>query len=262
MIMKKKANKYIILSVAVIILLGAQIYLNTIGEVLNIQVLGKKYYGNTAYTRFEESSKEKKIYLTFDDGPSYLVTPKLLDILKHNEVKATFFIVGKEVIGREDILKRIYNEGHSIGLHTYTHNFKVIYKSDENFIHEMKKTAFKVNEILGITPTAIRFPGGSDRILNENMLEELHRNNFKVFDWNVNIEDGMNANTSPNKLLENSKKAKGNQNNRILLAHCNFNNLNTCKALSSIINYYKSEGFQFKTIDKETEEYYYKLRKR
>jgi peptidoglycan/xylan/chitin deacetylase (PgdA/CDA1 family) len=209
----------------------------------------------------EDSEAEKIVYLTFDDGPSYKITGKLLDVLKEEEVKATFFVVGKEIRGREYILKRIHEEGHSIGLHTYSHNFKSIYKSNDNFIHEMKKTAYIVNDVLGVTPKAVRFPGGSARLLNEELMQELHNNGFKVYDWNVDLYDGVNPSFSPDKLIKNAKKAKGNQNERIILAHCNYNNINTCKALKGIIDYYKENGFDFRTIDDDTKEYYYKFRK-
>ena len=207
------------------------------------------------------STEEKIVYLTFDDGPSYEITANLLNTLKKHNVKATFFVVGKEIRGKESILKRIYAEGHGIGLHTYTHNFKFIYKNNENFIHEMNKTAFVVNEILGITPKIIRFPGGSARLLDEEFLTQLHDNGFKIYDWNVDLHDGANASFSPAKLLKYSKKAKGNQNERIILAHCNYNNINTCKALESIIEYYKDNGFTFKAIDSNTKEYFYKIKK-
>jgi peptidoglycan-N-acetylglucosamine deacetylase len=204
----------------------------------------------------------KEAYLTFDDGPSYGVTNKILDVLKQEEVKATFFVVGKEIKEKKDIIKRIHREGHSIGLHTYTHNFKKIYKSEEVFIDEMKKTAFMVEELVGISPTAIRFPGGSDRMLNSEFLIKLHDNGFKVYDWNVNIEDGIDPGLSPSRLLKNAKRIKGNRSRVFILAHFNSNNKNTYKALPAIIKYYKDEGYEFKPIDKNTKEYYYRFRKR
>lgn len=209
-----------------------------------------------------EGEEEQKIaYLTFDDGPSYVITNKLLDVLSECDVKATFFVVGKEIKGKEKILRRIHDDGHSIGLHTYTHNFKRIYKTNDNFIHEMKKTSIMIHNIIGVKPTAIRFPGGSSGTLNADLLELLHKNGFKVFDWNVNLEDGINAAAPPSKLLKNSRKAKGNQNIRFILAHCNYNNMNTVRALKSIVEYYKKEGFEFRHIDNNTREYYYKLKK-
>ncbi|MBU3093158.1 polysaccharide deacetylase [Clostridium sp. CF011] len=202
----------------------------------------------------------KFVYLTFDDGPTYVVTDALLDVLKKQNVKATFFIVGKEIQGKESILKRIYNEGHGIGLHTYSHNFKKIYRSTDEFIYEMKKDSNKIEEVTGFAPKVIRFPGGSAKRLNASNLEKLHKNNFKVYDWNVNLSDGINPNLSVSQLIKNSKIIKGNKNVAILLMHCNFNNKNTVKALPEIIKYYLDSGYEFKVITEDTPEYYYKFR--
>lgn len=202
----------------------------------------------------------KTVYLTFDDGPTYIITDKLLDVLKENNVKATFFVVGKEIEGREAILKRIHNEGHSIGLHTYSHNFKSIYSSEEVFIEEMEKVRSKVNEIINISPSVIRFPGGSSKHLTKDFLLNLHEHNFKVYDWNVDLSDGVNPNLPTNKLVQNAKKYKESYSRLIVLLHCNFNNKNTVKALPQIIRYYKSLGYEFKVIDNNTEEYYYRLK--
>ncbi|MBZ9685325.1 polysaccharide deacetylase [Clostridium estertheticum] len=202
----------------------------------------------------------KYVYLTFDDGPTHVVTAALLDILKKQNVKATFFVVGKEIEGKESILKRIYDEGHSIGLHTYSHNFKKIYRSTEDFIDEMTRTSKKIEQVVGFAPKIIRFPGGSSKRLNTFFLDSLHKNNFKVYDWNVNIYDGINPNLMPSQLTRNSKINKGNKNVAIVLMHCNFNNKNTVKALPDIIEYYKDSGYIFKVITEDTPEYYYRFK--
>ena len=93
--------------------------------------------------------EEKFVYLTFDDGPTPKITEEILDVLKQQDVKATFFIVGKEIKGREAILKRIYEEGHGIGLHTYSHNLKQIYQNEDIFINEMEQNLNAINEALG-----------------------------------------------------------------------------------------------------------------
>lgn len=203
---------------------------------------------------------QKLVYLTFDDGPTYVVTAELLDVLKKQNVKATFFVVGKEIEGKESILKRIYNEGHSIGLHTYSHNFKKIYKSTEYFIYEMTKTSEKIQQVIGFAPKIIRFPGGSSKRLNAITLQAIHNNNFKIYDWNVNIYDGINPNLTAAQLTRNSKINKGNKNVAIVLMHCNFNNKNTVKALPQIIEYYKNSGYIFKVITENTPEYYYRFK--
>lgn len=203
----------------------------------------------------------KYVYLTFDDGPTFAVTDALLDVLKTEKIKATFFVVGKEIEGKESILKRIYNEGHSIGLHTYSHDFKKIYRSSDEFISEMVKTSNKIQETTGFTPKVIRFPGGSSKRLSALTLDNLHKKNFKVYDWNVDAQDGINPNLSVSQLIKNCKVIRGNQNTAIILMHCNSNNKNTVKALHSIIKYYLESGYEFKAITEKTPEYYYRFRK-
>jgi peptidoglycan/xylan/chitin deacetylase (PgdA/CDA1 family) len=216
--------------------------------------------GQQSKATFERSIK-KVIYLTFDDGPTYVITDSLLEILKKENVKATFFVVGKEIEGRELILKKIYDEGHSIGLHTYSHNFKKIYKSTEDFINEMRKTSNKVKEVTGFVPKIIRFPGGSSKRLTASTLDDLHKSNFKIYDWNVNIYDGINPNLSVSQLIKNSQIIQGNGNVAIVLMHCNSNNKNTVKALPEIIRYYKDLRYEFRTITEDTPEYYYRYKK-
>lgn len=206
---------------------------------------------------------EKIVYLTFDDGPTPKITEDILDVLQAKNVKATFFVVGKEIKGRENILKRIYEEGHGIGLHTYSHNFKVIYKNPESFIMEMEKTQSTINNVLGtnLTISPIRFPGGSAGRLNKNFYEKLCQKGYLVFDWNVDLQDGIKGNLSPEAFLNNSRKCMDKSTRKIILAHCNSNNKNTCLALSSIIDYYTKEGYTFKAIDNETTPYFFKFKK-
>lgn len=228
----------------------------------NLNILHAKDKSNplSAYNA-DDSTYKKTVYLTFDDGPTCIITEKLLDVLKENDVKATFFVVGKEIEGREDMLKRIHNEGHAIGLHTYSHNFKSIYSSKEVFIEEMEKVRNKVKDVINISPSIIRFPGGSANHLTEDFLLSLHERNFKVYDWNVDIFDGVNPNLTTNKLVQNAKKYKESYSRLILLLHCNSKNKNTVKALPQIIKYYKDLGYDFKVIDNNTQEYYYRLKK-
>jgi peptidoglycan/xylan/chitin deacetylase (PgdA/CDA1 family) len=208
------------------------------------------------------NSEEKIVYLTFDDGPIPGITDKVLDVLAENDVKATFFIVGKEIMGREKELARMYNEGHSIGLHTYSHKFSKIYKSDEAFIEEMEQTGALVEKLLNYKAQAIRFPGGSDKMLSNVLLDKLHNRGYQIYDWNVDLGDGINGAANIGRIINNAKKIKGNKNSVFILAHCNSNNKNTLRALPQIIEYYRASGYSFKAIGKNTKEYYYKIKKR
>ncbi|WP_315078926.1 polysaccharide deacetylase family protein [uncultured Clostridium sp.] len=206
--------------------------------------------------------KKKVIYLTFDDGPSYKITNKVLDILKEKEIKATFFLIGNQIEGKEDTVKRINNDGHSIGLHTYTHKFNCIYCSEDKFIQEMIDCRNEINRVVGISPNIIRFPGGSYKHLNKKYLKKLHDNNLKIYDWNLDNEDGLNPKIPPYKLYRKAINGSKDLPNIILLMHCTDMHKNTCKALPEIIEYYKSQGYEFRTITEDTPEMYFKITKK
>ena len=205
--------------------------------------------------------KKKVIYLTFDDGPSYKVTNKVLDILKENEVQATFFLIGNQIKDKEEVVKRIYEEGNSIGLHTYTHNFKKIYCDEDKFIQEMMICRSEINETIGVSPNIIRFPGGSYKHLSKDYLKKLHDNNFKVYDWNADNSDGLNPKIEPYNLYTKAIKGSDERQAVVLLLHCTDMNKNTCQALPNIIKYYKSHGYEFKIITEETAELYFPIKK-
>lgn len=213
---------------------------------------------NPTQAKRDDGSAEKIIYLTFDDGPSYKVTDKLLAILKEKDVKATFFVVGQEIKGREDILKRIAESGNAIGLHTYSHNYKKIYKNNDAFLDEINRTRELVRDITGVDSTIIRFPWGSRNHLNKELLKSLHENDYKIYDWTTSIEDGVNPKMSPYNLYRRSISEKDTV---ILLMHCNYNNKNTCVALSDIIDYYKKQNYEFRCITPDTPELYFTIKK-
>lgn len=200
------------------------------------------------------------IYLTFDDGPS-VITDKVLNILKENNIKATFFVIGNQIKDQEAVVKRIHDEGHGIGLHTYTHKFRIIYSSNEAFIKEMKTSQDEIHRITNITPTIIRFPGGSRTRLNEEMLALLHSYNFKVYDWNITVSDGINPKTSSDKLFNEATKGTVKPDPIILLMHCDYMHKNTYIALPRIIKYYQNKNYEFRVIDEDTPEYYVPYKK-
>lgn len=211
-----------------------------------------------AYSSLSKEN-EKVIYLTFDDGPS-VMTDKVLDILKENHVKATFFLIGNQIKGQEAVVKRIYNEGHSIGLHTYTHIYKEIYPSRKGFISEMLETQNEINALTGIKPTIIRFPFGSRKHLTNDFLEQLHSYNFKIYDWNAYMSDGINYKTPADKLYREATKATVTEEPIILLMHCDYMHKNTCKVLDRVIKFYANKGYEFKIINDETPEHYFPIK--
>ncbi|AYE35186.1 polysaccharide deacetylase family protein [Clostridium septicum] len=204
---------------------------------------------------------KKEVYLTFDDGPSCRVTDNVLDILKENDVKATFFLIGNQIMGKEEVVKRINAEGHSIGLHTFNHKFKYVYSSEDKFIEEMNDCREEINRVVGISPSIIRFPGGSYKHLSKKYLKRLHENDFKVYDWNVDSTDGMNPNLPADKIYRKAIKVNKDSKPTIILMHCTDLQKNTPKALPEIIKYYKDKGYEFKTITEDTKEMYFNINK-
>jgi peptidoglycan/xylan/chitin deacetylase (PgdA/CDA1 family) len=211
-----------------------------------------------AATFYDSSSKE--IYLTFDDGPSYIVTNEILDILKNKDVKATFFVIGYKIKGREDIMRRIHQEGHTIGLHSFTHSAKKVYANEKSLLTEMEQTCEEIRTVTGISPKAIRFPGGSKPHLNKTLLGKLHEKGYRVYDWNACIPDGIDSKISAEKLTEESKKVIGNDSKVILLLHCDQRNNNTCEALPKIIEFYTQNGYEFKAISDDTPELFFRFK--
>lgn len=230
-------------------------------KVLTLIVFISISFSHTTAAINAPAEKEKVIYLTFDDGPSKL-TPTVLDILKEYDVKATFFLIGNQIKGLEPIVSRIYNEGHSIGLHSYTHNISRIYSSSEVFINEMSKTQEEIFKVTGTRPNILRFPCGSIRRLNISFLNEIHKHNFKIYDWNAYMSDGENAKASPEKFYREATETTVKFHPIILLMHCDYGHKNTIVALPRVIKYYKDKGYDFKTITEDTPEYYFPIKRK
>lgn len=210
----------------------------------------------------EEAKSEKIAYLTFDDGPGEKVTTEILDILKEHNVNATFFLIGKMVKGQEQVLRRMVDEGHSLGLHTYSHQKSKIYRSSESFIDEMILTQQIIYEATGFKANILRFPFGSNNSslkLTTSMVNSIHSTELKIYDWNVDSTDGLNPKTAPSII---AKRAQSTKNPAIILFHCGANNKNTPKALPAIIEYYKKNDYKFKIITPETPEIYYRDRRK
>lgn len=203
------------------------------------------------------ANEKKIVYLTFDDGPAGKVTKEVLDILKSESVPATFFLIGGQIKGQEDLVKRMYNEGHALGLHSMSHKKDSLYCSNESFLKEMLDTQETINSIVGIKPNILRFPFGCNNScykISQSMVDLLHENNLKIYDWNIDSGDGEHPNANPSKFIRNSKTDKDSV---VLLMHCAYISKNSVKALPDIIKYYKNSGYDFKVIDENTPEEYH-----
>lgn len=201
-------------------------------------------------TEEEIKEKTKIAYLTFDDGPSSTVTPQILDILAQYDIKATFFVVGKYAERNPDILKRIYDEGHVIGNHSYSHNYNYIYKNVSNFIKELDITNQVFKNILGeeFETDLMRFPGGSFEDWKSSFRKLVTDLGYRFVDWNSLNGDAEGHNLSKDKLFERFKSTYRNQNELIILMHDTDAKVTTAEALPAIIEFLIEEGYDFGTL--------------
>lgn len=174
---------------------------------------------------FDEDNP-KAVYLTFEDGPSSN-TGAILDALAERGQKATFFVVGKNIAGREETLQRIVDEGHTIGLHGYSHDYAATYTSADAFLEDFHEAYQAVYEACGVYPEVFRFPGGSVNAYNrgvyQQLIAEMLRRGFVYYDWNVSGGDegasaeeicaavirGVRENEHPVVLLHDASSADG-----------------------------------------------------
>lgn len=196
--------------------------------------------------------KEKKIaFLTFDDGPSKNVTPLILDILDEYNIKATFFVLGVLCNKNGDILKDIDSRGNSIGIHSYSHNYKKLFANKEEFKNELLLTENILKEILGeeFKTRLFRFPGGSFEDYKSKYKEILYDKGYISIDWNVITGDGESINLLPEEQLKRLKATIKGKNHVILLLHDSATKQTTVEALPSIIDYLKSQEYEFAILE-------------
>ena len=199
---------------------------------------------------FKEDGK-KIAFLTFDDGPTSTNTPKILEVLKHYNIKATFFIIGYEAEKYKDILIKIKNEGHAIGNHTYSHNYEKIYCSVDKFITDIKKTNDVFKQILGndFKTRICRFPGGSFGESKRPFIQELEKEGYVDINWNTITGDAEGINVDKNKLVNRLKTTAKQQNHLVILMHDSPSKNTTAEALPEIIEYLKEKGYEFATLE-------------
>lgn len=197
-------------------------------------------------------SQEKIAYLTFDDGPTKKGTPKILDILKENNIKATFFVIGKRVEENPELVKRAYEEGHFIANHTYSHQDSSIYQNKESFLKEIEKTNVAIAKALGMkdyNPHLFRFPCGSqvNYSMKKNYIPYLKELDYAYLDWNCLNDDGVKK-YSASQLLNNLKNTVKNKNALVILMHDSGDLNQTDEVLQSSIDYLKQQGYEFKNM--------------
>jgi len=197
------------------------------------------------------------IYLTFDDGPS-AVTLQVLEILSKHSVKATFFVVGRNAHAHPDILRRVRDSGHAIGLHSYTHKYSEIYASKDAFYADFNKVRQEVFAITGVDTTLFRFPGGVSNTVSKKycpgimslLSAETKTLGYTYFDWNIDSGDAQNFNEEQiyQRLVTSLQKLNGNT--IVVLLHDTKEA--SVPAVDRFIQYAKEQGYVFDVLTDET----------
>lgn len=191
------------------------------------------------------------IYLTFDDGPNDVYTPIILDVLSKYGVKATFFVTNG---GSDSLIKREYDEGHAIGIHTSSHQYNVVYASSESFWNDMNLVKARIERITGSSTKLMRFPGGSSNTVSRHysvgimgqLAKEIEDNGYAYFDWNISSGDSggtTDPNVEYNNVVNSLSKSRGN----VILMHDI--KYHTSQAIDSIVKYGIDNGYTFDVLN-------------
>ena len=209
-------------------------------------------------TSTPKKNNGKVAYLTFDDGPS-INTMKILDILDQYNVKATFFVIYHKGMTKQ--YKAIVDRGHTIALHSYTHDYSKIYKSEKGYYSDLNKIHDYVKKTTGVDSRIIRFPGGSSNTVsnkyNKGIMKTLKssvtKNGYYYHDWNVSSGDAGGINRKASVLLGNVKKGVGKKKVINVLMHdTGKSKMTTVEALPSIIEYIRKQGYSFEALTEDS----------
>ena len=198
------------------------------------------------------------VYLTFDDGPTASTTPRILDILKEKNVKATFFVLNYSDANK-DLIKREIDEGHTVGIHGYTHDYNVAYASDDAYMNNVYKLRDKIKNDFGYEAKVMRFLGGSSNTVSKStcpgimtrLTRRVQDEGWKYYDWNVGSSDAggvLNEWDVVNNVRDGLSKTKPN----VVLMHDFDNNQFTIDALPWIIDHCRENGYKLAPITTDT----------
>lgn len=220
----------------------------------NTDVIQKKAESTQEEETSGEEVQAKRVYLTFDDGPS-IYTGQILDILKANDVKATFFVIGRDEEYYE-YYKRIVDEGHTIGMHSYSHVYQDFYASQDSFADELTRLNDLIYNVTGTRSQIFRFPGGSSNQVSalpiETYIKYLNENDIQYYDWNALSGDAVTSGLSPEQLVDNIMNDVEKNQDSIVLMHDLQTTHATVESLQLLIDTLKSEGYEILPIDENT----------
>lgn len=194
---------------------------------------------------------KKRAYLTFDDGPSGN-TGEILDILDKNNVKATFFVIGRDESyynTYRDIVKR----GHTLGLHSYTHDYNKIYASLKDFAEDIEELQNLLYDVTGVKSVYYRFPGGSSNTVSkvdmDILISYIDSKGLVYYDWNALNNDAVCGSYTPEQLVENIMADVPGHNDVVILMHDIDARHSTVESLQMLIDRLRAEGYELLSID-------------
>ncbi|RKN86214.1 polysaccharide deacetylase family protein [Paenibacillus ginsengarvi] len=206
------------------------------------------------------AATSKTAYLTFDDGPSENTEP-IIDILRRFNVKATFFVIGDPSQKGRMLYRKIAENGHVIGNHTYTHDYSVVYKSVAGFKRDVEKLDELLEQSTGRRPEILRFPGGSNnrqarkyggaRIMSD-VIAAMGKDHVSYFDWNVSSTDAALSVQKREEIVEAVRQGALGKPNIIVLFHDMDKKNTTVEALPEIIQNLKEQGYRFDVLSKDS----------
>ena len=197
-----------------------------------------------------------KVYLTFDDGPSEN-TEAILDILAEYDVKATFFVIGKEGEESQEIYRRIVEEGHTLGMHSYSNKYSVIYQSEQAFESDYQKIRDYLSEVTGEEVKYYRFPGGSSNQISNvpmgNLIQFLNEQGVVYYDWNVSGGDAASAAYTADEIVENVTGDVVKYKTSVVLLHDSADKSATVEAIRPLIEALQQMDAEILPIDEDTQ---------
>lgn len=206
-----------------------------------------------------ELENQKLAYLTFDDGPSPN-TVKILDFLKANKIKATFFVLGKQNQG--DIYRRIVDEGHTLAIHSNTHEYQNIYQTVDTFMDDVKTLSDLIEKETGMKPDVLRFPGGSNNTVSyryggpdlmDKITKAVEEAGYAYFDWNIDSFDASKGVQDEQVIISSVLENAKNTDNAVILMHDAAPKTTTVDALPEIVEGLKQQGFVFDKLTTESQ---------
>ncbi len=224
------------------------------GEEVSMEIVNAKEKEIVTGSAVEEE-KTKRVFLTFDDGPSKQ-TERVLNILEKKKVKATFFTIGREDEFSQNIYRRIVKEGHTLGMHSYSHIFKEIYGSLDGFKKDFHRISDYLEKITGVRPVFYRFPGGSSNTVNEIPVEQytnfLKEQGVEYVDWNVIAANGISDNVTKKDMVRSVMEGVAKYDTSIVLLYDSADKKMTADSLSAMIDSLQAAGYELLPMDDST----------